>query len=70
MTHHPTTPPLTKQDGEPVLRLPLEMGICDYQAGHPPETWEVMSNAPWASGSRADSYRNELKVTISPEALS
>ena len=47
MTHHQPTPPLTKQDGEPVLRLPLEMGICDYQAGHPPETWEVMSNAPW-----------------------
>ena len=30
-----------------MLRLPLEMGICDYQDGHPPETWEVMSNAPW-----------------------
>ena len=47
MIHHQPTHPLTKQDGEPVLRLPLEMGICDYQDGHPPETWEVMSNAPW-----------------------
>lgn len=30
-----------------MLRLPLEMGICDYQDGHPAEAWEVMSNAPW-----------------------
>ena len=30
-----------------MLRLPLEMGICDYQDGHPAEAWEVMANAPW-----------------------
>ena len=34
-------------EGEPVLSLPLEMGICDYQDGHPPDSWETMSNAPW-----------------------
>jgi hypothetical protein len=32
---------------EPVLSLPLEMGICDAQEGHPPEAWETMMNAPW-----------------------
>ena len=32
---------------EPVLSLPLEMGICDVQEGHPPEAWETMMNAPW-----------------------
>ena len=32
---------------EPVLSLPLEMGICDAQEGHPPESWETMMNAPW-----------------------
>ena len=36
-----------EQKGEPVLRLPLEMGICDYQEGHPADAWETMSNAPW-----------------------
>ena len=30
-----------------MLRLPLEMGICDYQEGHPEDAWETMSNAPW-----------------------
>ena len=30
-----------------MLRLPLEMGICDYQDGHPEDAWETMSNAPW-----------------------
>lgn len=34
-------------EGEPVLSLPLEMGICDYQDGHPPDSWDTMSNAPW-----------------------
>ena len=32
---------------EPVLSLPLEMGICDAQECHPPEAWETMMNAPW-----------------------
>jgi hypothetical protein len=32
---------------EAVLALPLQMGICDSQEGHPPESWETMSNAPW-----------------------
>lgn len=30
-----------------MLRLPLEMGICDYQEGHPADAWETMANAPW-----------------------
>ena len=34
-------------EGEPGPPLPLEMGICDYQDGHPPDSWETMSNAPW-----------------------
>ena len=32
---------------EIVLSLPLEMGICDAQEGHPAETWDTMANAPW-----------------------
>ena len=30
-----------------MLRLPLEMGICDQQEGHPADAWEMMSSAPW-----------------------
>ena len=50
-------------EGEPVLSLPLEMGICDYQDGHPPDSWDTMSNAPWGAASRAASSRNAPSPT-------
>ena len=30
-----------------VLRMPLDMGICDQQEGHPTDAWETMQSAPW-----------------------
>lgn len=34
-------------EDEPVLSLPLAMGICDERDGHPPDAWATMANAPW-----------------------